>query len=160
VIEALTVDSQRPFTYSRHDLFDFPLGLALRDEALHGRHGESGEGRVWLESRIKQRLWGMRALVWRIQSLAGDRLPSWPPKFSLWSPARFRDPALAQLTFVVRYESVSECEEIRAARFQPLERLVEGETAIRLVAQQDGWFELGSPEAAIGVAADSYISSS
>ena len=51
---------------------------------------------------MRERLNGMRTLVWRIQTLANDRLPSWPPKFALRPSAAFRDPALAQLTFVTR----------------------------------------------------------
>jgi hypothetical protein len=134
VVAALTQDGERRFDYERHGLFDYPFGLALSDEALHLKP-EEGPG--WLESRVRQRLFGMQSLVWRLQRVANDRLPSWPAKFAMRPSAAFRDPALAQLTFVTRYESVMGCEKARAARFQAQEQMAEGEAVVRLRARED-----------------------
>lgn len=142
VITGLFQDHEPRFAYPRHDLYDFPFGLALRDEVLHRKDSKGTEG---LASRIKQRLFGLRALVWRVQKLAGDRLPTWPPKFSSWSGSKFEHSELAQLAFVARYESVADCEKKRATRFQSGERLAEGDGAVKVNARMDGWVELQNP---------------
>ena len=144
VAGSLLGDATHPFEYRRSARFDFPIGLALRDEALHAR-SDAGDGSDRLSSRVRQRLFAQRALAWRVQELAGERLPTWAPKFAFWSGRSFHHPRLAQLTFVTRYELVAACEAARAVRFQPREQLCEGDVAVRLGAAGAGWFALVAP---------------
>ena len=139
VVRALTADSNHPFDYETHGLFDGEFELPLSAAALY-RDGDPDakreEGLVWLESRMGQRLWAMQSLVWRLQDLAGRdaRLPLYTPKFA-WRPeSGLNDPRLAQLTFLTRYESVLACEKNRGLRFQAVERMREG-SATRVEAR-------------------------
>ncbi|MCL4202286.1 MAG: UvrD-helicase domain-containing protein [Pirellulaceae bacterium] len=107
--EALPALGSR-FSYRRNDYYHFPLGHALRAEAIHAawRRGKPEK----LPELAKQAAFHLRALRELLQSVrqqAGDAIFAWAAKFTLPARQSYADPLLSRLAFFSRYESLLDC---------------------------------------------------
>jgi DNA replication ATP-dependent helicase Dna2 len=106
-----------PFRYTRRDYYHFPLGHALRAEALHAawyRGQTANLEEIHQQARLY--LFALVALLRAVRERAEKHLFAWPPRFALPAGAGIREPLLSRLAFFARYESLLRCLAIREAR--------------------------------------------
>lgn len=117
--EALTVLGSR-FSYRRSDYYHFPLGHALRAEAIHAAWNRGQPERlVELAKQATAHLRAIRELLQSIRQQAGEAIFAWAAKFTLPSRESYPDPLLSRLAFFARYESLLDCLDKRHWRCEP-----------------------------------------
>jgi predicted RecB family nuclease len=126
-LEQLPVPGRKPFSYRAFDYYHFPLSNRLRADAIFAAwNGDAGK-LPGLEKETSMRLWATGALLDGLRAHAAGLLFAWPPKFRFPEPWEIDDPLLSRLAFLERFESISACNALRAARAQgPEERLLRG----------------------------------
>jgi DNA replication ATP-dependent helicase/nuclease Dna2 len=127
----LLPSATRPFEYRENDFFTFQLSNQMRSDAIFGvwYRGRS----EWLDrirTQLRIRVWAANSIVNGLRDFLRDHgsgLFAWPPKFQLPSGLGLRHPLLSRLSFIARFESVTQYLTIREARMAPLaERLRDG----------------------------------
>ncbi len=117
--EALTVLGSR-FSYRRSDYYHFPLGHALRAEAIHAAWNRGQPERLGeLSKQATAHLRAVRELLQSIRHQAGEAIFAWAAKFTLPSRESYSDPLLSRLAFFARYESLLDCLDKRHWRCEP-----------------------------------------
>lgn len=106
-----------PFHYTRRDYYHFPLGHALRAEALHAAwYGGQKTNIEDIHRQARLYLFAVAAVLRAVRERADKHLFAWPPRFALPTGASIREPLLSRLAFFARYESLLRCLAIREAR--------------------------------------------
>jgi DNA replication ATP-dependent helicase Dna2 len=118
--EALAALGSR-FSYRRNEYYHFPLGHALRAEAIHAAwYRERPERLGELAKQATAHLRAIRELLQGIRQQAGEAIFAWAAKFTLPSRDSYPDPLLSRLAFFARYESLLDCLDKRHWRCEPL----------------------------------------
>jgi DNA replication ATP-dependent helicase Dna2 len=117
--EALAALGSR-FSYRRSAYYHFPLGHALRAEAIHAAWNRGQPERLGeVAKQATAHLRAVRELLQSIRHQAGDAIFAWAAKFTLPSRESYPDPLLSRLAFFARYESLLDCLDKRHWRCEP-----------------------------------------
>jgi hypothetical protein len=138
--------ASRPFEYTENDFFTFQLSNQMRSDAIFGvwYRGRS----EWLDrirTQLRVRVWAANSVVNGLRDFLRDHgsgLFAWPPKFRLPAGLGLRHPLLSRLSFIARFESVSQYLTIREARMAPVAERFRDGTCLSLTYLQGDRFEL------------------
>lgn len=133
-------------TYKRSDAIHFPLGHGLRAESIHRAWCQNDARAVAeVERHGKQLLRAIDALVGSVRDHANGGLFAWADRFALPDYASLKDPTWSRLAFLMQYESLLQCTEVRRRRAAPRAVQMEHGHATRVVVRQDGWLDIAGP---------------
>ena len=128
----------------RRNRFHYPFGHGIRaDAVLRAWNGEEVDLQP-VAREAAHRMYGYRAALKQMRSLARDQLVAWPPKHHLLFSAGIDHPRLSRLAFLARYESVMGCLAVRSGRCEARDVMAAKGTLTPLVHEGDGRFRVAA----------------